>query len=121
MFKGRNIIGLLNLSGSIERLLLRPRRPGNRASIVAGQGISPKNAASPAVSTLPHNLLRGKVQAKLIRKGRVLIRPDESTTCRSRRILLVQLLWRVCFLPTATLLSYYFIREHPILLSVQLA
>src|SRR5438132_7576110 len=107
MCKGRNIIGLLNLSGSIEHLLLRPRRPGNRASIVAGQGISSKNAAGPAVSTLPHSLLRGKVQAKLPRGRRVLIRLDESTTWRSQRILLAQLLWRVCFFPTATLPSYY--------------
>src|SRR6266542_5135815 len=120
MCKGRNIIGLLNLSGSIERLLLRPRRPGNYASIVAGQDILPRNVDSHAVSTPPHSLLRSKVQAKLIRRRRVLIRPDESTTCRSRRILLAQLLWRVCFLPTATLPSYYLIREHPILLSVQL-
>src|SRR5438132_87148 len=107
MFKGYNIIGLRNLSGSIERLLLRPRRPGNRASIVVGQDTSPKNANSHDVSTLPHSLLRGKVQAKLTRRRRVLIRLDESTTCRSRRILLAQLLWQVCFLPTATLLSYY--------------
>src|SRR5437667_5416274 len=111
MFKGHNIIGLLNVSGSIERLLLRPRRPGNRASIVAGQNTLPKNANSHAVSTLPHSLLRGKVQAKLIRGRRVLIRLEESTTCRSWRILLAQLLWRVCSLPTATFPSYYLIHE----------
>ena len=34
MFRGRNIIDLRNLSETTERLLLRPRQPGTRASIV---------------------------------------------------------------------------------------
>src|SRR6266540_7124705 len=119
MFKGRNIIGLLNLSGSIERLLLRPRRPDNRASIVAGQDISPRNADSHAVSTPPHSLLRVKVQAKLIRRRRERSRLDASTTCRFLKILPAHQLWRVCSSPMATLSLYSLIQEHHILLSVQ--
>src|SRR6266508_6794853 len=96
MFLGRNIIGLLsNLSGSTERPLLRLRRSVNHASIVAGQGISPKNANGHVVSTPPHNLLRGKVQAKPTRRRRELIRLDVSTTCSFLTLLPEHQLWRV--------------------------
>src|SRR6266540_4660232 len=117
MFKGRNIIGLLsNLSGSIERPLLRPRRSVSRASIVAGQGISPKNANSHAILTPPHSLLRGKVQAKPTRRRRELIRLDASTTCSFLTLLPEHQLWWVCSSPMATLSLYSLIQEHRILL-----
>src|SRR6266498_3548983 len=73
----------LNLSGSIEPLLLRPQKSGSRVSIVASQGISPNNANGHANSTPPHSLLRGKVQAKRTGRRRTPRRQDVSTTCRS--------------------------------------
>src|SRR6266540_5224889 len=119
MFLSCNIIGLIsNLSGSTERPFLRPRRSISRASIVVGQGISPKNANGPANSTLPHSLLWGKVQTKLFRRRRVLIRLGESTTCRFQTLPQEHLLWRVCSLPMTTLPLYFFILEHCIHLSV---
>src|SRR6266540_3670633 len=96
MFLGHNIIGLLsNLSGPTERPFLRPRRSIRRASIVAGQGISPKNANGPANSTPPHSLLWGKVQTKLLRRKRKLSSPDASTTLRLLKLPQEHLLWRV--------------------------
>src|SRR6266540_1755908 len=122
MFLGRNIISLLsNLSGSTERPFLRPRRSVSCASIVAGQGISPKNANGPSNSTPPHSLLWGKVQTKLPRRRRELSSPDVSTTLRLLKLLLAHLLWRVCSSSMATLPSYFLIQEHRIHLSVLLS
>src|SRR6266498_3784233 len=118
MFLGRNIIGLLNLSGSTERPSLRPRRSVSRASIAADQGISPRNASGPANSTPPHSLLWGKVQTKLFRRRRVHIRLGESTTCRFRTLPQEHLLWRVCSSPMATLPLYFLIQERRIHLAV---
>src|SRR6266508_3818257 len=120
MFLGHNIIGLLNLSGSTERSSLRPQRSVSRASIVAGQGISPKNASGPANSTPSHSLLWGKVQTKLLRRRRELSSPNASTTLRLLKLLLAHLLWRVCSSPMATLPLYFLIQEHRIHLSVLL-
>src|SRR5438105_6928969 len=107
MFLGCNIIGLLsNLSGSTERPFHRPQRSVSRASIVAGQGISPKSANGPANSTPPHSLLWGKVQTKILRRRRELSSPDASTTLRLLKLLLAHLLWRVCSSPMATLPLY---------------
>src|SRR5437016_14434037 len=122
MFLGDNIISLLsNPNGSIELPFLRPRRFVSRASIVAGQGISPKNANGPANSTPPHSLLWGKVQTKLLRRRRELSSPDASTTLRLLKLLLAHLLWWVCSSPMATLPLYFLIQEHRIHLSVLLS
>src|SRR6266540_7330050 len=102
----------------LELLLhLKDDGPSTPVSIVASRGISPKNVASPAVSTLPHSLPRGKDQAKLIRRRRRPIRLDASTTCSLRQLLKEHQLWRVCFSPMATPSLYSLILVHLILLS----
>src|SRR5438034_7839378 len=102
-------------------LHLKDNGPSTPVSIVASLGISPKNVASPAVSTPAHSLPRGKGQAKLIRRRRRPIRLDASTTCSLRQLLKAHQLWRVCFSPMATPSLYSLILEHRILLSVQFA
>src|SRR5436190_23553234 len=97
-------------------LYLKDNGPSTPVSIVASRGISPKNVASPAISTPPHSLPRGKDQAKLIKRRRRPIGLDASTTCSLRQLLKAHQLWRVCSLPMATPTPYSLILVHLILL-----
>src|SRR5438128_3823023 len=106
----------------LELLLhLKDNGPSTPVSIVASRGILPKNVASPAVSTPPHNLPRGKDQAELIRRRRRPIGLDASTTCSLRQLLKAHQLWRVCSSPMATPSLYSLILGHLILLLELLA
>src|SRR6266542_4831144 len=106
----------------LELLLhFKDNGPSTPVSIMASRGISPKNVASPTISTPPHSLPRGKDQAKLIRRRKRPIGLDVSTTCSLRQLLKAHQLWQVCSLPMATPSLYSLILVHPILLSELLA